>query len=235
MSIRDEIRAENRKNFKEMPLDKKIKHFWHYYKIHTIVAIVLIAFVTYIILLQTVLAPKPFGFCAYALSSNYYLSEDTSAVDAMIQEFANEQGINPEEYQVVFDVSNAVNPDSSDMLDMAIDMNIVKAGQDGNLDILIGSQKQIDFYVVNGFYADTLDILLPPDRFQALDDAGLIYYYYDEASDKEYPIGIYVGDAPRFTEIGLYEEDAEVMLAIVSLSERTDTAVEFVEYIFETP
>ena len=28
MSIRDEIRTENRKNFKEMPFDKKVKHFW---------------------------------------------------------------------------------------------------------------------------------------------------------------------------------------------------------------
>ena len=55
MSIREEIREENKKNFKEMPFDKKVKHFWHYYKVHTIVAIGLIAFIVYFILLQTVL------------------------------------------------------------------------------------------------------------------------------------------------------------------------------------
>ena len=235
MSIRDEIRAENRKNFKEMPFDKKVKHFWHYYKIHTIVAIALIAFVVYFILLQTVLAPKPFGFCAYALSSNYYLLEDLTPIDTFINDFATDRGINTEEYQVVFDVSNAVNPDSTDMLDMAVDMNIVHAGEEGNLDVLIGTKEQIDFYVINGFYSKTLDTLFSEERFRELDEAGLIYYYYDEESDKEYPIGVYVTDAPRLTDLGLYNEDTEVILGIVGFSERTDTAVEFVEYIFETP
>ena len=235
MSIRDEIRAENRKNFKEMPFDKKVKHFCHYYKVHTIVAIALIAFVVYIILLQTVLAPKPFGFCAYALSSNYYLLEDLTPIDTFINDFATDRGINTEEYQVVFDVSNAVNPDSTDMLDMAVDMNIVHAGEEGNLDVLIGTKEQIDFYVINGFYSKTLDTLFSEERFRELDEAGLIYYYYDEESDNEYPIGVYVTDAPRFTELGLYNEDNEIILGIVGFSERTDTAVEFVEYIFETP
>ncbi len=235
MSIREEIREENKKNFKEMPFDKKVKHFWHYYKIHTIVAIALIAFVVYIVLLQTVLAPKPFGFCAYALSSNYYLSEDLTPVDTFINGFAAKTGINTEEYQVVLDTSNAVNPDSTDMLDMAVDMNIVNAGQKGEIDVLMGSQAQIDFYVINGFYGDTLDLLFDEEMFAELDEAGLIYYYYDEESDKEYPIGVYVTDAPRLKDLGLYGEDTEAILAIVSLSERTATSVEFVKYIFETP
>lgn len=235
MSIRDEIRAENRKNFKEMPFDKKMAHFWHYYKVHTIVTIGLIAFVIYFIMLQTVLAPKPFGFCAYALSSNYYMLEDLAPINTFINEFAAKQGINTEEYQVVFDVSNAVDPGSTDMLDMAIDMNIVHDGEEGNLDVLIGSSEQIDFYVVNGFYSQTLDTLFSEEMFTELDEAGLIYYYYDEDSDQEYPIGVYVSDAPRFVELGLYDEDREVILAIVGFSERTDTAVEFVDYIFETP
>lgn len=235
MSIREEIREENKKNFKEMPFDKKVKHFWHYYKVHTIVAIGLIAFVVYFILLQTVLAPKPFGFCAYALSSNYYMSEDLTPIDTFIGGFADRLGIDTEEYQVVFATSNAVNPDSTDMLDMAVDMNIVHAGEEGNLDVLIGSKAQIDFYVINGFYGKTLDILFTEEMFADLDEAGLIYYYYDEESDKEYPIGVYVTDAPRLKELGLYNEDAEVILSIVSFSERTDTSVEFVKYIFETP
>ncbi len=235
MSIRDEIREENKKNFKEMPFSKKVKHFWHYYKVHTLVTVGIIAFITYIILLQTALKPLPYGFAAYALSTNYYLSQDLTPVENFINDFAEAEGINTEEYQVVFDVSNSVDPSSSNMLDMAIDMNLVKAGQDGNLDVLIGSQEQIDFYVVNGFYGKTLDTLFPEEMFKELDAAGLIYYYYDKDSDKEYPIGVYVSDAPRLVELGLYNEDSEVILAIVGLSERTATSVDFVEYIFETP
>ena len=235
MSIRDEIREENRKNFKEMPFSKKVKHFWHYYKVHVLVITALLAFAIYFILLQTVLAPKPIGFTVYALESNYYLAEDVTPIDAFIMEFATSEGIDTEEYQVFMDASNNVDPSSTNMLDMAIDMKLVTAGQEGDLDVLIGTQEQIDFYVINGFYSPTLDELFSEELFSELDEKGLIYYYYDEESDKEYPIGVYVKDAPRLAELGLYEEDKEVILAIVGLSERTDTSVRFVEYIFETP
>ena len=150
-------------------------------------------------------------------------------------EFATSEGIDTEEYQVYMDASNNVDPSSTNMLDMAIDMKLVTAGQEGDLDVLIGTQEQIDFYVINGFYSPTLDELFSEELFSELDEKGLIYYYYDEESDKEYPIGVYVKDAPRLAELGLYEEDKEVILAIVGLSERTDTSVRFVEYIFETP
>lgn len=235
MSIREEIKEENKKNFKEMSFPQKLKHFWHYYKIHTIVGIVIIMFIAYIILLQTVLKPLPYGFSGYALSSNYYMAQDLSAVDAFINEFAVKEGINTEEYQVMFDVSNAMNPNSTDTLDMAVDLKLVTAGQDGELDVLIGTSEQIDFYVINGFYDVALDELMPEEMFEEYDEAGLVYYYYDETTEETYPIGIYVSDAPRLKELGLYDEDAEIILGVVCLSERSDTAIDFIRYIYETP
>lgn len=235
MSIREEIREENKKNWKEMSFTQCLKHFWHYYKIHTIVGIGIIAFIIYIILLQTALKPLPYGFAGYALSSNYYMAQDLSAIDSFINEFAKREGINTEEYQVMFDVSNAMDPSSTDTLDMAVDLKLVTAGQDGELDVLIGTSEQIDFYVINGFYDVTLKELMPADMFEEYDKAGLIYYYYDETTEKTYPIGVYVSDAPRLKELELYNEDAEIILGVVCTSERTDTAIDFIRYIYETP
>lgn len=235
MSIREEIREENKKNFKEMSFSQKAKHFWHYYKIHVAVAAVIIAFIVYLILRATAFKPLPYGFAGYALTSNYYLAQDTSAVDAFINDFAVKEGINTEEYQIMFDVSNAMDPNSTDTLDMAVDLKLVTAGQDGELDVLLGTSEQIDFYVINGFYDVALDQLMPQDMFEEYDEAGLIYYYYDETTEETYPIGVYVSDAPRLKELELYNEDAEIILGVVCLSERTDTAIDFIRYIYETP
>lgn len=235
MSIRDEIREQNKKSFREMNFKDKVKHFWHYYKIHVGVIAIIIAFITYLILHNTLFKPLPYGFAGYALSSNYYAAVDLSKIESFINDFAATAEISTDDYQVVFDVSNAVNPDSVDMLDMAVDMKIVNAGEHGEVDVLIGSSEQIDFYIINNFYHKTLDQILPEDLFHQLDEQNLIYYYYDEESDAEYAIGIYIKDAPRIRELELYNEDVEPILAICALSDRTNTSVEFVRYIFETP
>lgn len=235
MSLRDEIRAENKKNFENMNFPQKVKHFWHYYKFHVLVTLAVIAFIIYIILLNTVLKDKPYAFAVYALNTNFYTVEDYNKGDAFINEFATLEGINTEEYQVEFNVSNAFDPTSANTTDMAIDMKLTAIGSDGEMDIIIGSAAQIDSYIKNGFYQQSIDKLIPEDMFQELDTAGLIYYYYDEDSNQEYPIGIYISDAPRIKELGLYDEDAEVVLGIVTLSERIETSVNFIRYIFETP
>ncbi len=235
MSIREEILEEHKKNWKEMTPSQRIKHFWHYYKIHVAVAAVVIAFIAYLILRATVFKPLPYAFAGYALSSNYYMATDLSAIDAFMNEFIIREGIDTNEYQVLFDVSNAMNPDSTNTLDMAVDLKLVTAGQDGELDVLIGTSKQIDFYVINGFYDVALDELMPEDMFKEYDEAGLIYYYYDETTEETYPIGVYISDAPRIKALELYNEDDEIILGVISTSERTDTAIDFIEYIYETP
>ncbi len=235
MSIKEEILEEHKKNWKEMTPPQRIKHFWHYYKIHVAVVAIVIAFIAYLILRATVFKPLPYAFAGYALSSNYYMAQDLSAIEAFMNEFIIREDIDTEEYQVLFDVSNAMNPDSTNTLDMAVDLKLVTAGQDGELDVLIGTSKQIDFYVINGFYDVSLDKLMPEDMFKEYDEAGLIYYYYDETTEETYPIGVYISDAPRIKALELYNEDDEIILGVISTSERTDTAIEFIEYIYETP
>ena len=46
MSIREEILEEHKKNWKEMTPEQRLKHFWHYYKIHVAVAAVIKAIIT---------------------------------------------------------------------------------------------------------------------------------------------------------------------------------------------
>ena len=235
MSIREEIKEQNQKAFQEMDAKAKWKHFWHYYKIHTFIALFVICFIIYMILHYTIWKPLPYGFAAYALDSNYYVSKDEDALNAFLDGFAQREGINTEDYQLFFDVSCSVDPQSTETLDMAIDMKLVTAGEHGDMDVLIGSPEQIDFYDINGFYQTPFETMLPEDLYKELDEQGLIYYYENEEQELRYPVGVYIKDAPRIKALNLYPEDAEPVLAIVSYSPRIETAVAFIEYIFETP
>jgi len=235
MSIRDEIREQNQKVMEERSSKEKLKHFWHYYKVHVCVGIVILAFIVYLILHYTVFRPLPYAFAGYALNTNYYVADNTDPVDAFMQDFATHEGINTEEYQVFFDVSNALNTASTHDYNIAIDMKLSKAGEHGDMDVIIGTEEQIAMYEINGFYRPPLNEILPEELYEELDEKDLIYYYNPEEYGTDYPIGIYIGDAPRIQALELYPEDAEPVLGIVSLSPRTDMAVDFVEYIFEEP
>lgn len=235
MAIRDEIREQNEKVLKERSSSEKLKHFWHYYKVHVCVALLILAFITYLILHYTVFRPNPYAFAGYALGSEFYAADDKQPIQDFMQEFAEHEGIDREKYQVYFDVSNNLDPNGSSNFDMAIDMKLTKAGEHGNMDVIIGNADQIEFYEITGFYRPPLKDILPADLYEELDSQGLIYYFQPEEYGKEYPIGIYIGNAPRIQQLGLYPEDAEPILAVISISPRTEMAVSFIRFIFETP
>lgn len=235
MSLRDEIRAENKKNFENMNTGDKIRHFWHYYKFHVLVAVAVIALVVYFILHSTVFRDKPLAFSVYALNSNYTVTDDNGLVDAFINEFALSEGIDTEEYQVLMNASVSYDPSSISNYDMAIDMKLASEGKDGDIDILIGTPEQLELFVTNGFYTKQLDEYLPEELLTQLDEEGLVYYYTVEGSDTKHPIGIRIAGAARIQALGLYNEDTDAILSIVSYSEHTDTAVAFIRYLFETP
>ncbi len=233
MSIRDEIREQNQKVMEERSGKEKLKHFWHYYKVQVCVGAVILAFITYLVLHYTVFRPLPYAFAGYALNTNYYVANNYDAIDKFTEEFALHENIDTEEYQIFFDVSNAISTDSTHDFNIAIDMKLSKAGEHGDMDVLIGTAEQIEMYEINGFYRPPLNQILPEDLYAELDEKELILYFQPEEYGKDYPIGIYIGDAPKIQDLGLYPEDAEPVLGIISLSPRTEMAVKFVEYIFE--
>lgn len=233
MSIREEIKEQNEKAFKNLPFKKKIGHFWHYYKIPFFVILATLIFVTYVILRATIFAPHPYGFSVIALNSTYCLAPSAEEVENLMLDFAEYENINPDEYQVLCDVSSSIDLHSSDTYNMAVDMRIVAQGEAGELDCLIGDGEIIEYYMPNQFYQTTIDQFLSPKTFEYLKSNNLIYYYHDEEENKDYPLGVYIKDAPKIKEIGLYSEEYNPVIAIVTLSERTQTAADFIDYIFE--
>lgn len=238
-SVREEIKLQNAKAAK-LPFKQRVSHFWSYYKVPFFIMLAVGAFAAYLVLHYTLLAPKPYSFSAYALNSAYVkdiTSDDERAIDRFLQEFAEKEGLNLKETRAEINCELTVNPGSGDNLDLANDVNITATGQAGEIDLLFGSGELIDYYVPGGFYSETIDHYLPADFYEYLSERNLIYYYKDPADGTEYAVGVCLRDAKRMPETGLYEgTDIDPVVAIVSYyTPRMDTAVDFIEYLFDYP
>ena len=238
-SVKDIIRTQNAKAA-NLPFKKRMEHFWTYYKVPFFVILGILIFAGYLVLHYTVFKPKPYAFSAYALNS-FYVSEVTSSeekpVDLFLADFCKKEQFDLTKTQAEINTDYAIDPEKAGNLDVALDLNLTATGLDGDVDILLGPSHLIDYYVPNGFYADTIDHYLPEDFYQYLLENDLIYYYTDDAGEK-YAIGIYAGDAARMAETGLYPESLGInpVVAIVSsYSPRLDTASDFIEYLFDYP
>lgn len=233
MSIRDEINEQNKKAMAELPKGKRFQHFWHYYKIPFFVILGIIVLVAYIILKATVFAPKPYAFNVVALNSAYCLAPNAEPVDTLFENFALEEGIDTKAYQVVCDTSSSIDLHSGDTYNMAVDMRLVATGEKGDLDCIIGEGEIIDYYIPNGFYTTTIDTILSPSTYKYLEEKGYIYYYHDDSQNMDYALGVYVKDAPKIKNSKMYGEEFNPVLAVVTISDRTQTAADFIDYIFE--
>lgn len=233
-SIYDEIKEQDA-SVKDRSLKDKLSHFWRYYKVHTFIALAVVLIITYLVLKVTVFKPLPIGASVYALNSNYYdlLDSNTEDADEFMREFAIHEGINTDEYRVIFDVETRVSMYTGDNLSMAVDMNLVANGEDGNIDVLVAPADLIEYYITNGFYQDNLKEIISDELWAYAEENDLIYYYEDETTHIKYALGIKVADAPKFKDIDLYNKEDNPVLAVVSTySPRTDVASDFADYIF---
>ena len=239
-SVREEIKHQNEKAAK-LPFKKKMEHFWYYYKVPVFVLIGILAFATYLILHFTVFAPKPYAFSAYAINSAYVkdiTTEEENDLDRFLDGFNQQMNFDLTKTRSEINAEITISPGSTDNLALAYDMNLTAAGLDGDIDILIGSGDIIDYYVPGDFYQDTIDHYLPADFYEYLKSNDLIYSYHNETDGKDYEVGIFIAGAKRMPETGLYEGtniDAPVAAICTAHSPRIDTAVAFLEYLFDFP
>ena len=83
MSVHDEIREQHKKT-KDMTLQGKLSYFWYYYKIHAIVAILVIIFI--ISFVRQLMTHKEYGFYAAFINAvSYEPNDETHA--AWAEEF----------------------------------------------------------------------------------------------------------------------------------------------------
>lgn len=173
MSIHDEIKEQQQKT-KDMTPKDKLSYFWDYYKIHTIAAVLAIAFVISII--RAYVTHKDYGFYATLINAmSPGINDDTSVIWA--DEFLEFAGLNADDYQVYIDTSVVISEDAGTPYAASNREKMVAMMQVGEINAIISDTETFESYAqVEYFHA--LESIFTAEELAPYQD----YLYYTDAA-----------------------------------------------------
>lgn len=178
-SVIEEIREQQKKAFATMTPKEKFAYFWDYYKIHTIAAVILVAFV--ISLVNSYRSNKPTAFYAVMLNADAY--EDSGAAAASWSEaFMEYAGIDPEAYQVNIDTSIAISSDGGDQYEVANRQKMMAMMHAGDIHAIVADTETFEGYARLEYFYD-LNATFTEEELAPY--ANLLYYTDGAAFDTD--------------------------------------------------
>lgn len=220
-SLSDEIKEQNAK-LKGAPLKDKLLYFKDYYLLTTLGIIIVCTFV-FGLVYSMVTAPRD-----TALGIFLYNDTGDSSNTELIDSFAQYAGIDASKHHVYLDASLSYSSNMGD-LDAYIGLEKAMAAITAKeLDVIVGNDETIDYFAKCELLAD-ITTILPEDLLEIYQDR--LYYAQIGANEELTPVGITVFDAPKLIKYHYYDDKEPVYSFIVN-SENSNTAVEFLRYLY---
>lgn len=257
----DEIRQQQMKT-KEMSAKGKLEYFWDYYKVHTIVAILVIFFAAMFI--RDIVTAKDYNFYSILFNARQ-LSGDS--LESAFSEYA---GLDTENYECYIDASTGLSLTSFTEYDMATVQKLMATIQIGDLDTVVFNSELFNNYAGNEMFLD-LRTVLSKEELNTWKD--YLYYidYVEVAAEREdvdveeslaekdaaddekrqqeileetnrhrspegmaepVPVGIFMEASPFAEKSGAYS-DLVPVFGFVSTSKRTETGKQFLEFLWD--
>lgn len=178
-TVKKEIREQQKQALSSMSFREKLAYFWDYYKVHTIVAICVIALA--ISLVRQIESNKPCAFYAALLNAVPVLENtDTSAIwENEFQEYA---GIDTEAYQVIIDTSISLSAGGSSQYEMANRQKMAAMMHAGDIHAIVADTETFEGYARVGTFYDLTEIF---NAEELAPYADLLYYTDAAAFDEE--------------------------------------------------
>ncbi len=245
MPVMDEFREE-REAIKNSSFSYKLKYFWDYYKWFVIGGVLAIFIIVSIA--KDVMNAKDFIFNGVLLN--------TFGDDALMQEFcdnfAEEAQLDTENYDVFMDTSLRLELSSYDEGSRATLTRVMAYLSIGDLDFIIADPAVFEYYATSSTFYDLTQILTA-EQLEALKP---YFYYVDQAEisrrmesteeyvAKEYDhsnpesmespllVGLYIHETPKVSTTFVFK-DNKAVIGIPNSTQRLETALKFIDYIFE--
>lgn len=225
--VMDEIREQHHK-LRNRPFKEKLAYFWEYYKIHTLVVVLLLTGIIYFI--HSIVTSK--DYCFYAVMLN---SQPLSS-DAIEQSFADYAALDSAHYDCYIDTDTTLgSTDSSEaaisqqaQYDMVVMQKLIAITQTNELDAVVFNDSVFETYAQNEMFMDLRTVLTEADLEKYAD--ALLYVDYE--SQQHVPVGIYLDNSPFVKKSGCYY-DTRPVFGISLSSQHSDTAVTYLHYLFD--
>lgn len=178
-SVIEEIREVQKKAFATMTPKEKLAYFWDYYKVHTIVAIILIVFV--IGFINSYRSSKPAAFYAVLLNADTY-GDNAAAAATWSEAFMEYAGIDPEAYQVNIDTSIIISADGGDQYEVANRQKMAAMMHAGDIHAIVADTETFEGYARLEYFYDLTDTFTEEELAPYAD---LLYYTDGAAFDAD--------------------------------------------------
>lgn len=178
-SVIEEIREQQKKAFATMSPKEKLAYFWDYYKIHTIAAIAVIAFV--IAFINSYRSNKPIVFYAVMLNANA-MADNAASASAWNEGFMEFAGIDPEAYQVNIDTSVSLSVGGGDQYEVANRQKMMAMMHAGDIHAIVADTETFEGYARLEYFYD-LNAAFSEEELAPY--ADLLYYTDGAAFDEE--------------------------------------------------
>lgn len=259
--VHDEIKQQHMKT-KDMSFKGKLAYFWEYYKVHTIVTI-LVIFMG-ITLIHDVTSAKDTIFYGVMLNS---AGLDGEAIAASFGEYAE---LDLETYNCMMDTTSTFSYRNQTEYDYATNQKLVASIQVGELDVLVEDAQVFDNFALNGMYMDLREAFSKEElaayegniyyvdhvemekreNVDLSDEEAMLDYEkkmyataeeiaadaeahkYPETMEEPIPVGIFIGETPMAIKTGCYPQSVPIY-GIVITCKRTDTAKKYLDYLLD--
>lgn len=258
--VNDEIRQQHMKT-KDMSFKGKLGYFWYYYKVHTLIAVVLIIFGS--IWTYDIVTAKDHSFYGIMLNSS---GLDGDALAASFEEYA---GLDSEKYECYIDTLSTLSYQSQSEYDLATYQKTIALVQSKDLDVMVLDGQVFYNFSFNGMLMD-LRHAFTDEELAGYE--GRIYYIdyakvreaeeqedsnelmaeqekrntatleeaameaethrHPENMEEPVPVGIFMDDSPLVLKTGAYTQFVPIY-GIVITSQRMDAAKSYLNYIWE--
>ena len=180
MSVHDEI-VEQRKKLKGQGFKAHWDYFWEYYKIHTIVGVIIVIFL--VTLIRDIANNKP-----YALNAMFINNQGMETQTFLQDGFAEFAGIDRNSEAVLVDTSNYLS-NSLDSAAVATSEKIMALLSAKELDVMVADEAVLYRYGAQDTFTDLREVL-SEDEFKKFEEAGQLLYvdqgYIDYLASEEY-------------------------------------------------
>ena len=219
--LKDEI-AKNKETMKDKSGRERFKYFCYYYWKPVVLSLIVIGCIISFIL-HLIESGRESSIYVALVNCNIISEEQTD----LVSDYVLSRNIDTDANPARLDEGLQMAENRNDNLDVANSQKLSAFLESGSIDVLIAPEWTIES-CANQAYLSNIETVLPKDLYEQLEDR-LIYHTYED--DGRVPVALYVGDLPRIRS--LYEADEKPYFAIGNITERKETAVDFLRYLLE--
>lgn len=219
MPINDDVKQQRAK-LKGQGLKAHLSYFWDYYRIHTIV--IIIVAIGIFSIAKTMLESK--DTILYAVFLNCV---DSPNQEEIFEEFTDYAGIEKDGNTLYIDNSLVMSSTGDSTTDMYSQQKLVVLLAAAELDVFAADKETTEKYSALGNFYDLSTIMSA--EFMTAHQDEILYAKNEEG--QSVPVAVCLSNSPKTKEWGVYQ-DEDYYVSISVGSARAAAAVSFVEYLF---